>query len=183
MIKPDYTALMQQVAKGDQNAFRTLAQALGQRMFQLAYRLCGYQLGPAEDAVQEALVKLWRIAPNWQPTGSVQAYASRLVYTCCMDIHRQNRPTEELTDDHHHEPDTILDTILNQQQRKMLLTAIHQLPTRQKDAVLLHYMGEHSQRQAATLLGTTEKGIERLLARARKHLRDVLPATAREGSY
>lgn len=186
MSQTEYTPLMLQVAKGDQNAFRLLAGKLGQRMFHLAYRLTGYQRNMAEDAVQEALIKLWKTAPNWQPTGSVQAYASRLVYTCCMDMHRRNKPTEELSDELQ-QPDTILQTILDQEQRKMLLGAVEKLPKRQKDAVLLHYMGEHSQRHVASLLGTTEKGIERLLARGRKRLRELLPPSsnpaANEGSF
>ena len=177
MNAAEYTDVMTKVAKGDQHAFSQLANALGQRMFHLAYRLMGYQRGPAEDAVQEALIKLWRFAPNWQPTGSVQAYVSRLVYTSCMDLHRKARPTEELPEE---VPmaDTILDTILDKEQRQQLLTAIDRLPQRQKDAVLLHYMGEHSQRHVAELLGTTEKGIERLLARGRKNLRELLPPAA-----
>jgi RNA polymerase sigma-70 factor, ECF subfamily len=182
MSSTDYTELMHKVAKGDQNAFRLLSQALGQRMFHLAYRLMGYQRASAEDAVQEALLKLWRSAPNWQPTGSVQAYVSRLVYTSCMDIHRRQKPTEELPEELP-QADTILDTILDKEQRNMLIGAINQLPVKQKDAVLLHYMGEHSQRNVASMLGTTEKGIERLLARSRKRLRELLPPPVRQGSY
>lgn len=173
-----YNELMAKVAKGDQKAFSQLANALGQRMFHLAYRLMGYRRGPAEDAVQEALIKLWKYAPNWEPTGSVQAYLSRLVYTSCMDMHRKERPTEEIPEEIPQE-DTILNTILDREQRQQLLIAIDKLPKRQKDAVLLHYMGEQSQRNAAQMLGTTEKGIERLLARGRKNLRELLPpATA-----
>jgi RNA polymerase sigma-70 factor (ECF subfamily) len=178
----DYTALMTQVAKGDQNAFSQLATALGQKMFHLAYRLMGYQRSAAEDAVQEALIKLWRFAPNWQPTGSVQAYISRLVYTSCMDIHRRTKPTEELPEELPQQ-DTILDTLLDQEQRRKLLDAVNKLPDRQKEAILLHYMGEHSQRHVAQLLGTTEKGIERLLARSRKRLRGLLTPAKQEGSY
>lgn len=182
MVKADYTSLMLQAGKGDKSAFSLLAKALGQHMFHLAYRLMSYQRNLAEDAVQEALIKVWRTAPNWQPTGSVQSYVSRLVYTCCMDIHRRQRPTEEVPEDYH-QPDAILETILNQEQRTMLLKAIEQLPDRQKQAVLLHYMGEHSQRHAAELLGTTEKGIERLLARSRKRLRELLSPQFSEGGY
>lgn len=177
----DYTHLMQQTAKGDQVAFRQLAQGLSQRMFHMAYRLMGYQRSAAEDAVQEALVKVWKTAPNWKPIGSVESYVSRLVYTCCMDQHRRTRPADELPDEIVVQ-DTVLETILDKEQRTMLLGAIHQLPDRQKDAILLHYMGEHSQRHVAQLLGTTEKGIERLLARGRKRLRELL-SPAPEGSY
>lgn len=182
MAQTENIQLMHKVAKGDQVAFRALANALANRMFHLAYRLTGYQRSLAEDAVQEALIKLWRSAPNWQPTGSVESYVSRIVYTCCMDMHRKARPAEEIPEDYAVH-DTILETILNKEQRSLLLGAIEKLPERQKDAILLHYMGEHSQRHVAQMLGTTEKGIERLLARGRKRLRELLPPAAREGSY
>lgn len=175
----DNSLLMQQSAKGDQRAFRTLAHNLGNKMFHLAYRLCGYQRSIAEDIVQESLIKLWRAAPNWQPTGSIEAYASRIVYNCCMDFHRQNRITEELPDEIPQE-DTILSSLIDQQHRRILLQAIHQLPTRQREAILLYYMGEHSQNHVAKMLGTTEKSIERLLARGREKLRSTLPQAARD---
>lgn len=174
--KPDNIALMQQTAKGDQRAFRSLAQNLGNKMYHLAYRLCGYQRSVAEDIVQEALIKLWRSAPNWQPTGSVEAYASRIVYTCCMDFHRQNRITDEIPDEIPQE-DMILNSLIDKQHRHILLQAINTLPARQREAILLYYMGEHSQNHVAKMLGTTEKSIERLLARGRQKLRDTLPAT------
>lgn len=173
----DNTQLMLATAKGDQRAFRQLAQILGNRMYHLAYRLCGYQRQIAEDIVQEALLKLWRAAPNWQPTGSIEAYASRIVYNCCMDFHRQNRMTEEIPDEIPQE-DTILSSLIDKQHRHILLHAIHQLPQRQREAILLYYMGEHSQNHVAKMLGTTEKSIERLLARGREKLRNSLPQTA-----
>ena len=176
------TELMLKVAKGDQLAFRELARALSQRMFNLAYRLLGTRRSQAEDAVQEALLKLWRTAPNWRPDAPVTAYASRLVYTSCMDIHRKQKPTEELPEELA-APDTILDEMVAQNQRRVLLTTVDKLPDRQRQAILLHYMGEHSQRDVASILGTTEKAVERLLARARINLRELLPISLKEGGY
>ena len=174
--------LMIHVAGGDQRAFRLLAQNLGQRMFRVAARLMGHNKAQAEDAVQEALIKLWRHAPNWQPTGSVEAYASRLVYTCCMDIYRRQKPTDQIPEDLAVNDD-VLDKLVSKQQRTQLLSAIEKLPKNQREAVLLFYMNEHSQRSVASMMGTTEKAVERLLARARKNLHGLLPATIREGGY
>lgn len=173
---------MLKVTKGDNIAFRHLARNLSQRMFNLAYRLLGTHRSMAEDAVQEALVKLWRTAPNWKPDAPVTAYASRLVYTCCMDIHRKQKPAEELPEELA-APDTILDEMVSKNQRRVLLTTVDKLPDRQRQAILLHYMGEHSQRDVASILGTTEKAVERLLARARINLRELLPVSLKEGGY
>jgi RNA polymerase sigma factor (sigma-70 family) len=182
MSKADYPALMEQVAKGDQVAFRKLAQALTQRMFNLAFRLMGYNRAQAEDVVQDALIKLWKSAPNWKPTGSLDAYASRLVYTTCMDYYRRQKHFEEIPEDLSTD-DRTEDYILIKQQRDALLYAIDQLPKRQKEATLLYYMHEFSQQHVANILGTSEKAVEHLLARARKQLKDLLPAMMKEGGY
>jgi RNA polymerase sigma-70 factor (ECF subfamily) len=176
------TELMNRVAAGDQNAFRLLAQNIGQKMFRLASRLTNYNQAMAEDAVQEALLKLWRSAPNWQPIATVEAYASRLVYNCCMDMHRRTKRTEEIPEDIAID-DNMLDNLMGREQRKQLLTAIDKLPKNQREAVLLFYMDEQSQRSVAHMMGTTEKSVERLLARARKNLHGLLPATMKEGGY
>lgn len=182
MSNAEHERLMLQVAKGDSVAFRHLARALSQRMFNLAYRLLGTHRSMAEDAVQEALIKLWRTAPNWKPDAPVTAYVSRLIYTCCMDLHRKNRPMEEIPEEIA-VPDTILDTMVSKDQRKALLGSVNKLPDRQREAILLYYMGEHSQRDVATILGTTEKAVERLLSRARDNLKQLVPITLKEGGY
>src|SRR5690606_14124135 len=116
------------------------------------------------------------------PRASVEAYASRLVYTCCMDMHRRTKRTEEMPEDIAIDDD-VLDNLMSRDQRKQLISAIDKLPTNQRQAVLLFYMDEHSQRNVATMMGTTEKAVERLLARARTNLHGLLPATMKEGGY
>jgi RNA polymerase sigma-70 factor, ECF subfamily len=182
MAVDENTELMTKAAAGDQNAFRFLAKNLGQKMFRLACRLTNYNQAMAEDAVQEALLKLWRTAPNWEPRASVEAYASRLVYTSCMDLHRRTKRTEEIPEDIAVNDD-VLDNLMSRDQRKQLIAAIDKLPTNQRQAVLLFYMDEHSQRNVAHMMGTTEKAVERLLARARANLHGLLPTSMKEGGY
>lgn len=85
------TEYLLQSAEGDQKAFRRLAEALGQKIFALAFRLLSGDRAAAEDVSQDVLVKLWQFAPKWQAGGSVQAWVSRLTYNACMDIHRARK--------------------------------------------------------------------------------------------
>lgn len=182
MTPPDknaeLTALMEQTAHGNQQAFRLLARQLGPRMHGLAARLVSGNAAQAEDIVQEALIKLWQQAPKWQSGGSVSAYASRLVYTLAMDHHRRSRPTTSLDDGTLDipEPETVTNGIAHQQARHLLLGAMAHLPERQQQAVTLAYFHEYRTAEVATALGTTEKAAESLLVRARKALAELLPA-------
>lgn len=170
--------LMLQAAKGDQRAFRLLAHALTQRMMNLAFRLLNYRRDLAEDAVQEALLKLWRTAPRWQPLAPVSSYAARLVYTSAMDIHRRSREFSEVPETMAADDD-VAENVATIEENEILLTAVHQLPERQRDAVLFHYMGEQTHGEVAQQMGTTEKAVERLLARARENLRGNLDGMER----
>lgn len=167
------SGLMTQVAAGDANAFRHLTQKIGQRLFNIAFRLMGGQRELAEDAVQEALIKLWRTAPQWEPKAPVEAYAARLVYTCCMDQHRKRKNWTELPEEIPM-AETILEELIARQEHIALSRAIDQLPERSRQAVLYSYMNEFSQKHIAHLMGTTEKAVERLIARARDQLRRIL---------
>ncbi len=176
------THWLEQCGAGDKTAFRQLARALGQRMFGLALRLTNYDNAAAEDVVQEALIKLWQIAPKWTSGGSVSAYASRLVYTTAMDMHRKKRPTDELSEDFG-VAETATEGIVRREQRQGIIAGMKALPQRQQEAVLLSYFHEQSQREVADAMGTTEKAVESLLVRARKTLAVHMPQHLQEGGY
>ena len=146
-------------------------------MFALAYRLMGGNRAAAEDAVQDALIKLWTNAPRYEPRGKVEAYASTIVHHCCMDIHRRNaHGLDELGDDlPSHAPSAAQD-YLAQQRHTQLMSGINTLPERQRTALLLAYFGDTSNRQIAQTLQISEKAVESLLVRARRTLAQVLPA-------
>lgn len=169
------TQLMLAAGSGDAVAYRKLAQALGPRMHALAARLLSGDMAAAEDAVQEALIKLWQHAPTFQPTGSVAGYAGRLVYTACMDMHRSRKPTEDVASYIPVESESTTGGIFQKQQRKSVLEAIATLPERQAEAVTLSYFHDFQMKEIAETMATTESAIESLLVRARRTLAATLP--------
>lgn len=169
-------ALMRKVAEGDQGAFRLLARALSGPMHRQAIALVGGQGTIAEDAVQNALIKLWQAAPRWQPLlpgQSVEAYARTIVKNCCIDLIRADnrRPTGVLEDDDVAANDDIAADVAA---RHDVDAAIVQLVPRQQQAVRDYYLRGESQRDVAASMGTTEKGVERMLAGARTRMRRFL---------
>ncbi|PIZ31999.1 MAG: hypothetical protein COY40_00480 [Alphaproteobacteria bacterium CG_4_10_14_0_8_um_filter_53_9] len=178
MDNTQLTEWLQKAGKGDAAAFRKLANALGPRMHALATRLLAGNHASAEDVTQEVLIKLWQQAPNWQAGGSVAAYASRLTYTTSMDVHRRSKPTTSLDDDAMPElpvPESTTGKIYQHQQTDLILQAMKHLPERQQQAVSLTYFHEFQTRDVARAMETTEKGVEGLLARARKTMAAHLP--------
>lgn len=166
--------LMKKVTKGDAVAFRCLATRLSGRMFALAYRLMGNDRSAAEDAVQDAMIKWWTAAPNWQPTGQVQSYVLTIVHRCCMDLYRKRRPTTEVPDDLVDPTVTVVDRLEHEDRRQTVMSHIDRLPERQRAAVLMSYFEGSSNRQIAATLAVSEQAVESLLVRARRTLGQTL---------
>src|SRR5271169_7140875 len=81
-------ALMAQVARGDERAFRMLAQRQLPAMLGLARRILG-NAADAEDVAQEAMLRVWIHAPRWQPLAAFRTWLSRVVVNLCLDRKRR----------------------------------------------------------------------------------------------
>lgn len=176
MDNAELTKLVQLTAEGNQAAFRTLSDHLGQKIFALAFRFLSGDRSSAEDVTQEVLIKLWQQAPRWEPTGSVQAWVSRLAYNACMDIHRARKNKREEIPEDLSVPETAVDSVLQNDYRKILLRAMGHLPERQQEAILLTYFHENSRRDVAQTMKTSEKAVEHLIARGLKALEKLVPS-------
>lgn len=91
----DDDALMRRAANGDAQAFGLLVQAYQGRLVRFAGRLLG-DSDAAQDAAQEAFLRLWRLRTRYQPRGCLQAYLLRTVRSVCLDLARATRPWEPL---------------------------------------------------------------------------------------
>ena len=92
----DDDELMRRAAGGDAQAFGVLVRTYQSRLVRFAVRLLG-DSDAAQDAAQEALLRLWRLRGSYQPRGCLQAYLFRTVRSVCLDCARAARPWESLT--------------------------------------------------------------------------------------
>ena len=78
-------ALLVLYANGDPAAARTLTLRLTPRVLGYAARILGDR-AEAEDMAQEAMLRLWRIAPEWrQGEAKVTTWLYRIVTNLCTD--------------------------------------------------------------------------------------------------
>ncbi len=76
-------------------------------------------------------------------------------------------------DDEHHE-DTPLDNLVDEQQREMLITAIDNLPEREKMMMALYYQEEMNLKEIGEILGVSESRVCQIHSQAISRLRSKL---------
>jgi RNA polymerase sigma-70 factor (ECF subfamily) len=167
-------ALMAQVARGDEVAFRQLCRRHLPAMVGLARRILG-NAADAEDVAQEAMLRVWTHAPHWQPLAAFRTWLTRIVVNLCLDRKRR-RPwvgleaAGEIVD-----PTPGITETAEQNERERALTgAIAGLPERQRTAIVLTYSEGMSNAQVAEALDTSVSAVETLLIRGKKSLRAKL---------
>jgi RNA polymerase sigma-70 factor (ECF subfamily) len=159
---------------GDMVAFGRLVTQYQKPAWSIAYRFLG-NAAEAEDAVQEAFVKILKAAPHYKPTASFQTYLYRVVARVCMDRTEKKHP--DYVADFSQEQDTspsVLDKMDQEERDDAIRAATALLPPNQRMAVVLRYFEGLSHREVASAMGISEKAVERLLARARSTLESRL---------
>ena len=172
--------LMDRVAAGDPVAFRLLADRHINSLLALANRMLDDRT-EAEDVVQECFLRLWRDAGNWRARAAVGTWLYRIAYNLCIDRIRSRRPS--VTIDSVDLPDErqSLDRQLNESDvARRLRAALHQLPERQRNAIILVHLQELAGKEAASVMNVSTKTLESLLARGRRNLRSRLQHDAVE---
>jgi len=174
---PTDEALMARVREGDQQAFAMLVERHLPRAYAITRRVLGQQ-ADAEDAAQEAFSKVWTHARDWKPErGSFASWLGRILVNASLDLARRQTSRRQISDADaslaelaDQGPDQVSSYAL-QQQAIDIEQALQHLPAQQRMAVVLCYLEEHSNPQAAALMGLHVKAVEGLLVRARKQLR------------
>jgi RNA polymerase sigma-70 factor (ECF subfamily) len=86
------------VASGDERALCLLYDAQADWAYSVALKVLRDEQA-AEDAVQEAFVKLWRSAARFDSAlGSARSWIGIIVRNVALDMRRRSKPTDELDD-------------------------------------------------------------------------------------
>ncbi|MCC8396959.1 RNA polymerase sigma factor [Paraburkholderia sp. MMS20-SJTR3] len=173
---PDPDAeLIARVGRAEPGAVRSLVARKLPRLLALATRMLGDRM-EAEDVAQEVFVRIWKQAARWREgDAKFDTWMHRVALNLCYDRLRGQReePTDALPEaaDPAASPDIQLQTFAENARVRAALAA---LPVRQREALVLTYYQDMSNRDAAALMGVGVDALESLLARARRNLRAQL---------
>src|SRR6186713_1380446 len=84
------TDLVTRAQRGDEEAFASLAVAVGDRLHAVAHRILR-DIELAEDATQQALLAIWRDLPQLRDPARFEAWSYRLLVRACYTEGRKSR--------------------------------------------------------------------------------------------
>ena len=165
-------ALLADVAAGDHGSFAALVERYQARFFTVARRMLGDD-AEAEDAVQTALLRIYRSASDYRDEWRGSTWLYRVLTNVCIDLwrKRRRRRMEAL------EPDT--QTTVPPASRLDVDRALARLAPEARAILLLCYVQELSYGEIARIRGISVNTVKTQLARAkramRRHLNEVSP--------
>lgn len=177
---PRESDLIDRVKSGERRAFDRLVEPHAPRLLALARRLLA-STPEAEEAVQNALASVWINRRRLEAGRPVSGYLTTITLNKCRDRLRRRRAANFLGFGHGMEeaiaPDDAPDpesAAADREDLSRVRQAIERLPVRLREALVLVTIDGRSQREAADLLGVTEKTVETRIYRARNRLREKL---------
>jgi len=172
------TDLVTRAQRGDEEAFASLAVAVGDRLHAVAHRILR-DLDLAEDATQQALLAIWRDLPQLRDPARFDAWSYRLLVRACYTEARRTRrwaPNLRLlpvdvasaTDD----SGPVVD-------RDQLERGFRRLSVEHRAVVVLHHYLDMPLEEVAETLGVPVGTVRSRLHHAMRGLRAALDADAR----
>lgn len=190
-------ALIAGLQAGESGAFETLLRDYGPRLLRLARRLLPNE-EDARDALQDAMVNVYRSIANFESGSALLTWLHRIVVnSALMKLRTRKRHPEEdieqylprfLEDGHQRIPSTpwtksapeSAQTVLEREElRETVRAAIDKLPEAYRIVLQLRDIEELSTAETAEILGVTTNVVKIRLHRARQALRTLLDPSMR----
>ena len=147
------------------------------QVLRTAYRILG-NWADAEDAAQEAFVRLHRHGLDFSNDTVLGAWLYRVTVNICLDHARASRPRTELPVLPSSAASAELEAIQRQQQER-IMAALAKLPARERAAVVLREIEGLSTAEVAAILGSAQATIRGQVSKAITRLRAILAGEER----
>jgi RNA polymerase sigma-70 factor (ECF subfamily) len=159
---PEVLAWVEQAQQGDQIAFGSLVRLFSRDVYGKAFSILKNHQD-ADDAVQETFIRVYRALPGFRYESSFRTWlitiATRqaLNYRARVAKDHESLDGPEGTFEHPalRVEETQIDTVLDQEARRLLQEALPNLPRRQKQALTLKLQHDWKYEQIAQEMGTS----------------------------
>ena len=177
-------ALLLLFVRGDARAAEVLTLRLVPVLLAHSYRLLGDR-AEAEDVAQEAMMKLWRVAPDWrQGEAKVTTWLYRVVANACTDRLRKRRSVALEAVAEPEDGAASVEAQLQERARvEALQEALNALPERQRQAVVLRHIEGLANPEIAAIMDVKIEAVESLTARGKRALKAALEGRKDELGY
>jgi|BioPla2DNA2_1021312.scaffolds.fasta_scaffold00623_24 RNA polymerase sigma-70 factor (ECF subfamily) len=145
---------------------------LRQQLFRLSLKMLGDEQN-AEDAVQESLLKLWRVRDTLKSYDNPGALAVTVTKNTCLDKIRLRKQTQTIEESirlsDRDDPQLQLE---RKDTNKLIRMIIQTLPPLQQQIIRMKDVEEYETEEIAEITGTTIEAARTNLSRARKKVRE-----------
>jgi RNA polymerase sigma-70 factor (ECF subfamily) len=172
------TDLVVRAQHGDEEAFASLAVAVGGRLHAVSHRILR-DIDLAEDATQQALLDIWRDLPQLRDPARFDAWSYRLLVRACYAEGRRTRqwtPNLRLLPADEPMGTDALSSVVD---RDQLERGFRRLSIDHRAVVVLHHYLELPLEMVADVLGVPIGTVRSRLHHAMRGLRAALDADAR----
>lgn len=174
-------ALFRQIQAGKRDAFAALVDRYQRRAFGVALRLLG-RPQDAEDAVQQAFLRLYEARAQYQPKWRVSTWFYRILTNTCVDELRHRRPMralEEKDEPFTQGPDHGLELA---ERNRLLRAALATVPMEARIVLTLYYADGRSYQEIGAIRGISVNTVKTHLRRGRLALRRALRGRGMDGA-
>ncbi len=170
--------LVERAQRGDRDAYEALARTSARRLYLTAYRIAR-DADRAEDAVQQALVAIWRELPSLRDPDRFEAWTYRLVVRFCLMDSRRARRTgvREIRIDE--TTSTGSDAYADTDLRDQLDRALAELSPEHRAVVVLHHYAGFPLAEIAEIMGVPYGTVGSRLHHAMRAMRAAITADDR----
>jgi len=167
--------LMRQLASGQRDALALLVQRHQDKVRGLACRFLGRWDG-AEDVCQDAFLRVYETAAQYQPNGQFTTWLYRVVANLCWDRRKRARREAQALPNGSWAGWATNDEMPVERRERLerICRAVAALPERQRLVLVLSRYGNLTRAEIVAVTGWSLPAVESCLVRAYRRLRELL---------
>ncbi|KPU43626.1 ECF RNA polymerase sigma factor SigW [Oxobacter pfennigii] len=166
--------LISRAQEGDLDAFSELITKHKKLIYNLCLRML-YDRGEAEDATQEAFMKIYRGLKSYNGTSKFSTWAVKIASNICIDIIRKRKITTLPIEDYELKDDTSPEkSYIKSESYREIEQAIEALPEKYKIMIVYYHFMNLSYEEISKILKEPMTIVKNRLYRARLMLKENL---------